>query len=74
MTPVWLAFWVGTFLGAVMGILVISLCVIARREDDAAARSMTWPPPNPVDRSPWKATAPVPLNIDDAAAHEREKA
>ena len=38
MTTVWLAFWVGTFLGAVMGILVISLCVIARREDDAAER------------------------------------
>ena len=38
MTPVWLAFGVGTVLGAVMGILVISLCVIARREDDAVER------------------------------------
>ena len=36
MNPVWLAFWVGTFLGAVMGILVIACCVIARREDDSA--------------------------------------
>ena len=38
MTSVWLAFWTGLFLGTVMGILVIALCFIARREDDAAER------------------------------------
>jgi len=65
MTPVWLAFWVGAFLGAVMGILVIACCFIARREDDAVERGMAWPPPNPVDRSPWKATPPVPVTIEN---------
>jgi len=38
MTPVWLAFWVGAFIGATVGILVIACCFIARREDDAAER------------------------------------
>lgn len=40
MTPVWLAFWVGAFIGATIGILVIACCFIARREDDATEREM----------------------------------
>lgn len=38
MTSVWIAFGAGLFLGTVMGILVIALCFIARREDDAMER------------------------------------
>ncbi|GAB6270543.1 MAG: hypothetical protein STSR0003_03830 [Smithella sp.] len=40
MTPVWLAFWVGAFIGATVGILVIACCFIARREDDATKMEM----------------------------------
>lgn len=34
MSPVWVAFCVGLLLGAPVGIIVISLCMAAKRGDD----------------------------------------
>jgi hypothetical protein len=34
MSPVWIAFWVGAFLGGMGGILAMALCVAAKRGDD----------------------------------------
>jgi hypothetical protein len=34
MTPVWIAFCVGLFLGTVFGILTLALCVAARQADN----------------------------------------
>jgi uncharacterized membrane-anchored protein YhcB (DUF1043 family) len=33
MSPVWIAFGIGLFLGAVLGMLVIALCHIAHESD-----------------------------------------
>lgn len=34
MSPVWIAFWCGIFLGSIAGVMVISLCAAAKRGDD----------------------------------------
>lgn len=34
MTPVWIAFWAGMFLGASLCVLIIGCCVVARHADD----------------------------------------
>ena len=34
MTPVWVAFWCGTFIGGMGGVFVLALCVAARNGDD----------------------------------------
>lgn len=38
MSPVWLAFVSGMFLGCVAGVVVLSLCVAARRSDEDIER------------------------------------
>lgn len=35
MTSVWLAFWIGAMIGGVVGMVAISLCVIARQGDNS---------------------------------------
>lgn len=44
MSPVWIAFWVGIFLGGMAGVMVMALCVAARSGDD-------MPKPNRCDQS-----------------------
>ncbi len=34
MTDVWVAFWVGMFLGAWIGVFALALCVVAGRADE----------------------------------------
>ena len=38
--PVWLAFWVGTIIGGVVTLAIMSLCVVAGRADDDMERMM----------------------------------
>ena len=46
MTDVWVAFWVGMFLGAWAGVFSMAMCVIAGRADDRKRRR-SFSPPNP---------------------------
>jgi len=36
MSNVWLAFWVGAFLGALVAFVVLACCVVAREADKAS--------------------------------------
>ncbi|CAB4211752.1 hypothetical protein UFOVP1419_17 [uncultured Caudovirales phage] len=34
MAPVWVAFWIGCFIGGMCGVVMMALCVAARSGDD----------------------------------------